>query len=119
VVFGYKSATDFHILQVIGEGKVRIIHRASDAWRTVSECDLPHGEAGRDVLSVRKEGQSTSLWANGAKVATLAATGRVGLSADAGRTLFRVTQPGEARLADSSEPARSALSASFARRDLP
>lgn len=89
LVFAYQSPTDFHILQVIGDRKVRILHRTSDAWQTVSEGDLQPSK-GDDVLALNQDGISTSLWANGIKIATLQATGRVGLSAEGGRTLFKV-----------------------------
>ncbi|MFA6133743.1 MAG: hypothetical protein WC869_06975 [Phycisphaerae bacterium] len=91
LVFAYQSPTEFHLFQVIGDHKIRIMHRQGGAWATVSESDLKRGN-GDDVLKVSQEGGSTTLWANGEKIATLPTTGRVGLSVDGCRTLFRVRE---------------------------
>lgn len=92
LVFGYRSDKDFQVFQMLPGRKVRTIRRANGAWSVTSTVDLPPS-SGPETLSVTQEGSSTSLWANGQKIATVAAAGQVGLNVERGPALFRIRQP--------------------------
>jgi hypothetical protein len=92
LVFAYHATKDFHLLQVLPGRKVRVIRRQEDAWVPVSVKEYPSAQGG-DVLSLEQDDKSTTLWANGAKIATIPSTGRVGLSVEGCRACFRVKEP--------------------------
>jgi hypothetical protein len=89
LVFGYRSVQDFYLFQIHSGHKVSVVRRQDGAWVTVSTDDLQPGKD-RSVLSVSQDDKSTTLWANGKKVATIPAIGQVGLNAEGRGATFRI-----------------------------
>lgn len=85
LVFGFRSAEEFHLFQVDGSS-VRVVRRTGGAWQTVLTRDKPPAE-GLDRLALETRGR---LLANGVEVALLDVSGEVGLNVDGGRLLFRL-----------------------------
>ncbi len=89
LVFGYESQRDFYLFHAAPDNNVRILRRQNGSWVTVFLQTLSPAENCR-VLSVTADEKSTTLWAGGKKITTIAAIGQVGLSAENGRALFRL-----------------------------
>ena len=89
LVFGYRSVQDFYLLQVHHGNKVAIVRRQDGAWVEVSSDALQPGKE-HSVLSVSQDDKSTTLWANGKKVATIPAVGQVGLNVESSRATFHI-----------------------------
>lgn len=96
VVFGYASGKDHHTFQLQPGNRVRIGQRVAGKWQKSRYFDLPPRREGatRDVLTIEagKEPGAVVLSANGVEVATVEASGQVGLYVQEGRAAFRVGQ---------------------------
>jgi hypothetical protein len=92
LVFAYRAAEDFSLLQVVPGNQVRIIRRENGAWSSVVSKALPPA-GGPSTLTATQDGESTTLWVNGQKIAQLPQTGQVGLNADSCRAVFKIMQP--------------------------
>ena len=88
LVFGYRSASDFYLFQALPNSTVRVVRRDGSGWTSV-----PLGGVGAikdcSVLSVTQDDRSTTLWAAGKKIATVATTGQVGLNVQSGGAMFQ------------------------------
>lgn len=89
LVFAYRSANDFYVFQTLAGHKLSIVRRQNDAWVAVPMDKLPP-VSDFSTLSVTQDGKATTLQVGGQTIATIAATGQVGLNSEDGRTLFHV-----------------------------
>lgn len=96
LVFAYQSADDFHMLQILPNNKIRIVHRSQGQWLPVSTADIQPSK-NLNILSLSQDNKTTTLWANNEKVGAVDAIGQVGLSADNCKTLFRIKDTSEVK----------------------
>lgn len=92
LVFGFRSADEFHLFQITEDGQARIVRRANKKWEIVSRHDLPAAKDGI-VLTAAPTEKGTTLDANGRRLAELPVAGDVGLNVDSARVEFKVVAP--------------------------
>jgi hypothetical protein len=90
LVFGFRSADDFILLQLRANRDVWVLHRIDGGWQFVGGG---HAEptAERDVLAVEVDGDTVTTRVNGVAIDARAAPGQVGLSVEGGSVHFRVS----------------------------
>ena len=89
LIFGFESAKEFYLFQVLSGTRARVVRRTGGRWRVLEIKDRPRVE-GRDVLSLKIVDGRVVLSVNGAEFGTYDVKGRVGLNVDSCRVLFRV-----------------------------
>lgn len=92
LVFGFKSADEFFLVQVVPGRKGRVVQRKGGQWRLLMSTDIPTLNTLDEVtISSTREGVSAAI--NGKTLGTFEALGQVGLSCDNCKVLFHVTSP--------------------------
>ena len=89
LVFGYKGENDFYLLQVDAGGNAKIVRRRNGIW-SFPPSKLLKIAGPRCSLSLTQDKTSTALTVDGAQLAEMPETGRVGLNVDGGQVLFTV-----------------------------
>ena len=75
---------------------MRLIERKNDKWTILKEFAVAAAAGGKLVLGAKIKLDKTELWADGKAVATIDATGQVGLFVQSGEAAFEVEIPAEA-----------------------
>lgn len=90
IVFGFKSADDFHMLQLLDGGKARISRRTKGGWDILKSFDVPKPDS-NDVIAVDCDGKTVTLKVNGSDAGSFEITGDVGLNVESCRAEFKVS----------------------------
>ncbi|MCB0217931.1 MAG: hypothetical protein KDH92_14915, partial [Chloroflexi bacterium] len=91
LVFGYRSSGDFHLFQVLADGRVWVLRFADGQWTFLHQGQAAEpGPDGRHRLAIEQGDAELRLLANGVEVTRLAAEGRLGLNVDGCRVRFHL-----------------------------
>ncbi len=89
LVFGFRSPSDFRLLQIRDDGLVRVVRRTGRGWSDVARRKVELG-GGRVAVSATRRGQEWLLAVAGTTVHTSRSGGRIGLHVDGCRVRFQV-----------------------------
>lgn len=89
VVFGYRDPQNFHLLHVFDDGRVWIIAREEDQWRTTAWHRIPGRPGAQEIALERRDGQAI-LAVNGHHLPAVETDGQVGLTVDGCEVRFEV-----------------------------
>lgn len=91
LVFGFQSAEDFHLVQIVDGGQGRVVRREKGGWTVLRTANVPVTDAFPRVAVSCKDGKTTCT-INGAPLGEYAAPGALGLNVDSGRVEFRIVK---------------------------
>ena len=91
LVFGFQSSGDFHLFQVLADGRVWVLRYAEGQWTFLlqGQAAAP-GPNGRHHLAIERVDDGLRLLANGVEVTRLTAEGQWGLNVDGCQVRFRL-----------------------------